>query len=301
MYRGTWHGLTVAIKVLGSTSLQGLREFSREVDLLKKYRHQHLVPLLGFCLAEGEGGQKQAFLVYPMMLGGALSDALSDAARRLLLPAAVRLRVAADVAAGLQYLHAPGCGLPSILHRDIKSSNVLLDEALRARISDVGFARPMTQEATMTMGVGTWGYIDPNYISTGEYGPESDIFSLGVILLELLTGAPASDPTLRPPHLYARMQARLDPSSGAVGAVAVANGDAAWTELKGGSLAAVSELAKVALECVKATVAERPRTDQVCGRKILMTIFLTIFFTYFIWQYYSEFKMNYRVSSQQTE
>ena len=198
VYRGTWHGLTVAIKVLGSTSLQGLREFSREVDLLKKYRHQHLVPLLGFCLAEGEGGQKQAFLVYPMMLGGALSDALSDAARRLLLPAAVRLRVAADVAAGLQYLHAPGCGLPSILHRDIKSSNVLLDEALRARISDVGFARPMTQEATMTMGVGTWGYIDPNSFRRESTG-QSPIYSHLVLsyLSCLLELQPATQPCAR--------------------------------------------------------------------------------------------------------
>ena len=147
------------------TSLQGLREALREVTVLGSYRHPHLVPLVCFCLSR-QAGQQEACLVYPLMSGGALDTALADGAARP-LGAAARLRIAADAAAGLAYLHAPGGGLGALLHRDVKSSNVLLDEGLRARVSDVGLARPQ-RGATMTAGVGTFGYIDPEYFDSGE-------------------------------------------------------------------------------------------------------------------------------------
>ena len=147
------------------TSLQGVRELLREVMVLGSYRHQHLVPLVCFSLSR-QGGQREACLVYPLMPGGGLDSALADRAARP-LGAAVRLRIAADAAAGLAYLHAPGGGLGALLHRDVKSSNVLLDEGLRARVADVGLARPQ-RGATMTAGVGTFGYIDPEYVETGE-------------------------------------------------------------------------------------------------------------------------------------
>ncbi len=100
------------------------------------------------------------------MARGGLDEALAARATRP-LDAAARLRIAADVAAGLAFLHSPGGGLAALLHRDIKSSNVLLDEGLRARVSDVGLARPQ-QGTKMTAGVGTFGYLDPEYIGTGE-------------------------------------------------------------------------------------------------------------------------------------
>ena len=100
------------------------------------------------------------------MAGGGLDEALFARAARP-LDAAARLRIAADAAAGLAYLHAPGGGLAPLLHRDVKSANVLLDAGLRARLADVGLARPQ-RGATGTAGVGTYGYLDPEFIALGE-------------------------------------------------------------------------------------------------------------------------------------
>ena len=149
----------------GQASLQGLPELLREVTVLGIYRHPHLVPLLSFSLSRSNG-QQEACLVYPLMARGGLDEALAARAARP-LDAATRLRIAADVAAGLAYLHAPGGGLVALLHRDVKSSNVLLDEGLRARVADVGLARQQ-HGATMTVGLGTVGYVDPEYFDTGE-------------------------------------------------------------------------------------------------------------------------------------
>ncbi len=130
------------------TSLQGVRELLREVMVLGSYRHMNLLP------------------AYPLMPGGPLDAALADRVHPL--AAAARLRIAADAAAGLAYLHAPGGGCRgALLHRDVKSSNVLLDGGLRACVADVGLARPQ-RGATMTAGVGTFGYIDPEYFESGE-------------------------------------------------------------------------------------------------------------------------------------
>jgi serine/threonine protein kinase len=135
------------------SSLQGIPEFLREVTVLGIYRHPHLVPFLSFSLSR-LNDQQEACLVYPLMVRGGLDQALAD--RTLAahpLDAAARLRIAVDTAAGLAYLHAPGAGLAPMLHSDVKSSNVLLDEGLRARVADVGLARPQSWVA-MTVGVG---------------------------------------------------------------------------------------------------------------------------------------------------
>jgi serine/threonine protein kinase len=150
---------------LDQASLQGLPEFLREVTVLGIYRHPNIVPLLSFSLSRHDG-QQEVCLVYPLMARGGLDEALAPRAAHP-LDAATRLRIAADVAAGLGFLHCPGGGLAPMLHRDVKSSNVLLDEELRARVSDVGLARTQSG-ARMTKSVGTFGYMDPEYFATGE-------------------------------------------------------------------------------------------------------------------------------------
>ncbi len=137
-------------------------ELLREVAVLCTYRHQHILPLVCFSLSR-QGCQQEACLVYPLMLSGGLDNALACSYTRP-LGAAVRLRIAADTAAGLAYLHAPLGGLAPLLHHNFKSSNVLLDEGLRARVADVGLAR---QQHGAT-GVDISGYIDPEYLETGK-------------------------------------------------------------------------------------------------------------------------------------
>ena len=163
VYRGEWKGRTVAVKKCDSDTAQGEREARREMRVLAHYRHRALVPLLAVSLPEPSGPPSPVCLVYPYMLGGALDSALAGASPPL---AARRLRIAADAAAGLEYLHAPGGLLAPVLHRDVKSSNILLDEALNARIADFGLARPAAG-CRMTAGVGTFPYTDPAYLRTG--------------------------------------------------------------------------------------------------------------------------------------
>ena len=249
VYKGEWRGRAVAVKRLDADSTQGMREASREIGLLGRYRHEHLVPLWGFSLAL-QGGRPVACLVYPLMPGGDLQRALAAAAGQP-LSAAARLRIAADAAAGLAYLHAPGGGLPPVLHRDVKSSNVLLDNELRARIGDVGVARQQ-RGTTMTGGVGTFGYIDPEYVETGEYTAGSDAFSLGVVLLELLTSGTAVDPTQRPPNLYARLRPRLPFDAPDLAEPAA-----------GFNVATARGLATVAAGCIRSSSFDRPRLAAV--------------------------------------
>ena len=206
VYSAVWRGRDCAIKVLDDTSLQGAKEFLKEVNLLGHYRHQNLVPLLGFCIAK-EDSSLFCALIYPKMRCS-LEDALQQSRTRSQpgsgapLSWSARLDIATDAAAGLAYLHSSD-NKPVILHRDIKSSNILLDDDNRARISDVGLSRPMEAAFSQTVGLGTFGYMDSGYLVTGEFTPPSDAFSLGVVLLELLTGEAAADSTKRPPLLHA--------------------------------------------------------------------------------------------------
>ena len=168
------------------------------------------------------------------------------------------------MAEGLQYLHAPDGDLLPMVHRDMKSANVLLDAENRARISDVGLARPAAQHGTtMTHGVGTFGYVDPEYLETGDYTPGSDVFSMGVVFLELFTGATANDRAQKPPNLHARMRQRLPEETEAVKDPA-----AKWDVLGDGVVA--WEFAAVALHCIETTAARRPSLAQVLFAGSLM-------------------------------
>ena len=257
VYRGTLAGRAVAVKALDRFSSQGIREFMREVDVLRRYVHCNILPLLVSCQAPQNSNGPKALLVYPLM-ATSLDKALASSNNPL--SAASRLRIAAGIASGLQYLHAPGQGLEPIIHSDIKSSNILLDQEQRARIGDFGLARrAQTGDTTITQGVGTHGYMDPEYIDMGTFSPKSDIFSMGVVFLELLTGQAATNSTLRPVCLYARMRSRLPAD-----ARSVAASEARWANPPS---RVVEEFAQIAVRCVAAAGEDRPTLLEVLRYK----------------------------------
>lgn len=186
MYRGTLpHGQEVAVKVRSATSTQGTREFDNEVNLLSTIRHENLVPLLGYCCEND-----QQILVYPFMSNGSLQDRLyGEAAKRKTLDWPTRLSIALGAARGLMYLHtfAGRC----IIHRDVKSSNILLDDSMCGKVADFGFSKYAPQEGDSAASLevrGTAGYLDPEYYATQQLSTKSDVFSFGVVLLEIITG-----------------------------------------------------------------------------------------------------------------
>lgn len=193
VYRGTVRSaleprrsLDVAIKQLGRKGLQGHKEWMTEVNVLGVVDHANLVKLIGYCAEDDERGM-QLLLVYEFMPNGSLADHLSSRSPR---PAswAMRLRVALDTARGLKYLHEESEF--KIIFRDLKPSNILLDDNWNAKLSDFGLARLGPQEGShvSTVVVGTIGYAAPEYIHTGRLSTKNDIWSFGVVLLELLTG-----------------------------------------------------------------------------------------------------------------
>ncbi|PNX96854.1 receptor-like protein kinase [Trifolium pratense] len=157
------------------------REFENEVSLLSKIRHQNIIKLLGYCI-HGES----RFLVYEFMESGSLETQLHGPTRGSSLTWYIRLRIAIDVARALEYLHEHSN--PPVVHRDLKSSNVLLDSNFNAKLSDFGLAVASgMQHKNMKMS-GTLGYVAPEYISHGKLTDKSDVYAFGVVLLELLTG-----------------------------------------------------------------------------------------------------------------
>ncbi|XP_047328618.1 systemin receptor SR160-like [Impatiens glandulifera] len=179
-------GSAVAIKKLIHISGQGDREFMAEMETIGKIKHRNLVPLLGFCKV-GE----ERLLVYEFMKYGSLEDVLHDPKKAGLVKLNwdSRRNIAMGSARGLAFLHH-NC-IPHIIHRDMKSSNVLLDENLDARVSDFGMARFMSAMDThlsVSTLAGTPGYVPPEYYQSFRCSTKGDVYSYGVVLLELLTG-----------------------------------------------------------------------------------------------------------------
>ncbi|XP_050384199.1 probable serine/threonine-protein kinase PBL7 [Argentina anserina] len=180
----------VAIKQLDRNGLQGNREFLVEVLMLSLLHHPNLVNLLGYC-ADGD----QRLLVYEYMPLGSLEDHLHDMSpgkRRL--DWNTRMKIAAGAAKGLEYLHDKAS--PPVIYRDLKCSNILLNEGYHPKLSDFGLAKlgPVgdnTHVSTRVMG--TYGYCAPEYAMTGQLTLKSDVYSFGVVLLEIITGRKAID------------------------------------------------------------------------------------------------------------
>lgn len=183
------NGKEIAVKSLKSGSGQGDREFQAEVEIISRVHHRHLVSLVGYCIA---GGRKM--LVYEFLPNNNL-DVHLHAKERQPLDWASRLKIAVGSAKGLAYLHED-CH-PRIIHRDIKTSNILLDFNFEAKVADFGLAKlnqdNLTHVSTRVMG--TFGYLAPEYASSGKLTDKSDVFSFGVVLLELITGRRPVEPT----------------------------------------------------------------------------------------------------------
>ncbi|KAE8676421.1 putative serine/threonine-protein kinase RLCKVII [Hibiscus syriacus] len=180
----------VAVKQLDQDSLQGTREFVAEVSTLSTAEHPNLVKLIGFCAED-----KQRLLVYEYIPLGSLENHLHDLEpNQKPLDWNTRMAIAAGAARGLEYLHVKM--KPPVIYRDLKCSNILLGEGYHSKLSDFGLARvgpsgDKTHVSTRVMG--TYGYCAPDYAMTGQLTFKSDIYSFGVVLLELITGRKAFD------------------------------------------------------------------------------------------------------------
>ncbi|KAL8162808.1 hypothetical protein V2J09_014297 [Rumex salicifolius] len=186
-------GQVVAVKQLDRNGLQGNREFLVEVLMLSLLHHSNLVNLIGYC-ADGD----QRLLVYEYMPLGSLEDHLHDLTPgKEPLDWNTRMKIAAGAAKGLEYLHDKAN--PPVIYRDLKSSNILLDEGYHPKLSDFGLAKlgpvgDKTHVSTRVMG--TYGYCAPEYAMTGQLTLKSDVYSFGVVFLELITGRKAIDNTM---------------------------------------------------------------------------------------------------------
>ncbi|KAI3813260.1 hypothetical protein L1987_17980 [Smallanthus sonchifolius] len=182
-------GFLVAIKRLAVGRFQGVQQFDAEIKTLGRLRHPNLVTLIGYHASETE-----MFLIYNYLPGGNLERFIQERSTRA-VDWRILHKIALDVARALAYLHDQ-C-VPRVLHRDVKPSNILLDDDLTAYLSDFGLARLLgTSETHATTGVaGTFGYVAPEYAMTCRVSDKADVYSYGVVLLELLSDKKALDPS----------------------------------------------------------------------------------------------------------
>ncbi|KAF8727330.1 hypothetical protein HU200_018932 [Digitaria exilis] len=249
-------GTQVAVKLRSDSSNQGVKEFLAEAQTLTRIHHKNLVSMIGYC----NDGEYMA-LVYEYMSEGTLQEHISGKGPNGgFLSWAQRLKIALESAQGLEYLHR-GCN-PPLIHRDVKGANILLNSKLEAKIADFGLTKAFNRESGTQVStnslVGTQGYVDPEYHATGRPTTKSDVFSFGVVLLELVTGRPA---ILRDPEpisiiLWSRQRLARGNIEGVVDPRMRGDHD----------VNSVWKTADIALKCTAQSSAQRPTMADVVAQ-----------------------------------
>ncbi|XP_025815111.1 probable leucine-rich repeat receptor-like protein kinase At5g49770 [Panicum hallii] len=276
-------GTSVAIKRAEYGSKQGALEFKNEIELLSRVHHKNLVSLIGFCYEQGE-----QMLVYEYVSNGTLRQNLQGmytesnnyksksvmffpfpfmfyykkctcyAARGIYLDWKKRLRIALGSARGLAYLHE--LANPPIIHRDVKSTNILLDDSFKAKVADFGLSKLVadTEKGHVSTQVkGTLGYLDPEYYMTQQLSEKSDVYSFGVVMLEILSGRL---PISKGRYIVREFRMAIDPNDqdyyGLQGIVDPAIHDAAHTT-------GFRRFVQLAMECVDESASRRPTMNSV--------------------------------------
>ncbi|CAN6865281.1 unnamed protein product [Brassica oleracea var. botrytis] len=246
-------GKLLAIKRAQQGSSQGELEFKTEIELLSRVHHKNVVKLLGFCFDRNE-----QMLVYEYIPNGSLTDSLSGSKNGIRLDWTRRLKIALGSSKGLAYLHE--LADPPIIHRDIKSNNILLDESLNAKVADFGLSKlvgdPEKNHVT-TQVKGTMGYLDPEYYMTNQLTEKSDVYGFGVVMLELLTG---KSPIEGGKYVVREVKAKMDKSMNLydlqelVDTTIIANS---------GNLNGFEKYVDLALRCVDEEGVKRPSMGEV--------------------------------------
>ncbi|MCO5548356.1 hypothetical protein L7F22_001813 [Adiantum nelumboides] len=254
VYKGCLQdGRFVAIKVASNSANQGRKEFLNEVDLLSRVHHKNLVGLLGFC------NEEKLVLVYEFMSNGSLFDCLHGPyARASPLSWRTRLRILVDAAQGFDYLHN-GCN-PRIIHRDVKSSNILLNNKMEAKISDFGISRDYIRSETgalPTTLMGSMGYMDPEYISSMKLTEKVDVYSFGVLLFEVVCGRTAifKDSSQEPKNIVEWATASID--RGVIDEIADVSLHGRY------DTQSVWKVVEVAMACVAMPSSNRPQMSEI--------------------------------------
>ncbi|CAN6450292.1 unnamed protein product [Victoria cruziana] len=239
-------GMMVAIKRAKNGAVQGATEFKTEIEMLSRVHHKNLVSLVGFCFDKGE-----QMLVYEFVANGTLADCLSGKSE-IQLDWKKRLQISLDSARGLAYLHE--FANPPIVHRDVKSANILLDENLTAKVADLGLSKlvpNVAKEHISSRVKGTLGYLDPEYYMTQILTEKIDLYSFGVVMLELIT---AKRPIEKGKYLVRELQLAMDRSKELHGLEDFL--DPAIK--KEGHLVGFEKYVDLAMRCVEQTAANRP-------------------------------------------